>query len=193
MTQKYFTLNLLECIRCGSKDIDKQGYLYKQPTSMTTKNYGKYVEFTTYYQTQNIPACRNCNDGFKYWNYGNKFLIYLTSLGFTLLIVGILFLIFRFPFEVSGSLFIPGLIIAVLFLVSWKRLRGAKSNPRSYMKFDKKTGIFYVRSGNTQKWQFYHNWIESVMAVRAQEGIVCPECYTMKTDSELCEKCGAVI
>jgi len=52
VTEQNFSLALMTCIRCGSENTDKDGYLYKQPVGMTTKNYGGVVKFTTPYQTQ---------------------------------------------------------------------------------------------------------------------------------------------
>jgi len=55
VTVQNFSLALMTCIRCGSENTDKDGYLYKQPVGMTTKNYGGVVKFTTYYQTHQVP------------------------------------------------------------------------------------------------------------------------------------------
>jgi len=35
VTVQKISLTLMGCIRCGSENIDKEGYLYKQPVGMT--------------------------------------------------------------------------------------------------------------------------------------------------------------
>ena len=166
MTVQKISLALMGCIRCGSENIDKEGYLYKQPVGMTTRDYGGVVKFTTYYQTQQVPSCVKCKGGFQFWNFANKLLILLSCLGFTLLTVGVLFLIFRMPSEIWSFLLYPGLALMIASIVLWKYLRGVSSNPRLYMKFSKKSGVFYVKPRDSQEWVSYTEWVESVMALR---------------------------
>ena len=180
----------MTCIRCGSENTDKDGYLYKQPVGMTTKNYGGVVKFTTYYQTQQVPCCTKCKGGFQFWNFVNKLLILLICFGFTLLGVGILFLVFQVPSEVWSFLLYPGLAIMIASMVLWKYLRGLSSNSRLYMKFDKKSMVFYVRPKDIQEWIFYSEWVESIMKMRAREEMLCPMCSVNKSDSGFCKSCG---
>ena len=156
---------------------------------MTTKNYGGVVKFTTYYQTQQVPCCTKCKGGFQLWNFVNKLSILLICLGFTLLAVGVLFLIFQMPSEVWSLLLYPGLAIFVVSIVLWKYLRGSSSNPRLYMKFDKKSMVFYVRPKEIHGWVLFSKWIQSNMAKRDREERLCPMCSMNKEGSSFCISC----
>ncbi|MFX1506814.1 MAG: hypothetical protein ACFFDC_11990 [Promethearchaeota archaeon] len=147
----------MNCIRCGTENVDAEGYLFKQPVGMTTRDYGAMVKFTTYYLTHTLPACKKCKGSFQVWDFANKLLILLSGLGGTLLAIGVFFFIFRMFNEVSVMPFSSGLVLMAGCLILWKYIRGIKSNPRMYIKYNKKTGVFYVRSGGSQEWTILTN------------------------------------
>ncbi|KKK52106.1 hypothetical protein LCGC14_3108250, partial [marine sediment metagenome] len=94
------------------------------------------------------------------------------------------------PSEVWSLLLYPGLAIFVVSIVLWKYLRGSSSNPRLYMKFNKKSMIFYVRPKKIQGWILFSEWVQSNMAKRTHEEMLYPMWITSKAGSSFCKSCG---